>query len=268
MTLLKWLLVAVACFGGFVALMYVAQRSMMYFPDRVRTSPLAAGLPGAEEIELRSADGETLVAWYLPPRAERPVVLYFHGNAGALAYRVERFRAFAGDGLGLLALSYRGYGGSTGRPTEDGLIADGEAAYAYLAARHTSARIVVWGESLGTGVAVAVASRHAVGRIVLESPFTSAADVGARVYWFLPVQRLMKDPFRSDQRIGKVTAPLLIMHGARDTVVPIDLGEKLFSLANEPKQFVRFAEATHADLDQHGALVAFRAFLEKPAAGR
>jgi fermentation-respiration switch protein FrsA (DUF1100 family) len=236
----------------------------MYFPDRVRTSPLAAGLPGAEEIELRSADGETLVAWYLPPQGERPVVLYFHGNAGALAYRVERFRAFAGDGLGLLALSYRGYGGSSGRPSEDGLIADAQAAYDYVVARHPSGRIVIWGESLGTGVAVALASRRPVGRVVLESPFTSAADVGARVYWYLPVQALMKDPFRSDRRIGQVKAPLLIIHGAQDTVVPIALGEKLFSLANEPKRFVRLPAATHADLDQHGALTAFRAFLNDP----
>ncbi len=267
MTLLKWLIIAAACFGGFVALMYVAQRSLMYFPDRVRTPPLVAGLPGTDEVELRSADGETLVAWYRSPQGERPIVLYFHGNAGSLAHRVDRFRAFAGDGLGLLALSYRGYGGSTGRPTEDGLIADGEAAYGFVASRHAPERIVIWGESLGTGVAVAVASRHRVGRVVLESPFTSAADVGARVYWYLPVRSLIKDPFRSDQRIAKVTAPLLILHGAFDRVVPIDLGEKLFALANEPKQFARFAQGTHADLDEHGALAAFRAFLAKPPAG-
>lgn len=264
MTLLKWLVIAVAAFGGFVALMYFAQRSLMYFPDRTRTQPAAAGLPSAREIELRSADAETLLAWHLAPEHDRPVVLYFHGNAGALAYRVERFRAFAGDGLGLLALSYRGYGGSTGRPSEAGLIADAEAAYAFAAARYPAERIVLWGESLGTGVAVALAARHRVGRLVLEAPFTSAADVGARVYWYLPVQRLMKDPFRSDRLIGAVKAPLLILHGARDAVVPIEFGEQLFALANEPKRFARFVEATHHDLDAHGAMAEFRAFLSEP----
>ena len=143
---------------------------------------------------------------------------------------------------GVVALSYRGYGGSTGSPSETGLIADAQAAYAFATARMPPERIVVWGELLGTGVAVALASTHRVGRLVLESPFTSAADVGARVYWYLPVQLLMKDPFRSDERIGKVTAPLLVLHGARDNVVPIALGERLFARANEPKRFVRFAE--------------------------
>jgi fermentation-respiration switch protein FrsA (DUF1100 family) len=264
MGLLKWLLIAAAAFGGLVALMYVAQRSLMYFPERLRTSPAMAGLPAATEIALETADGETLVAWHMPPRDGRPVVLYFHGNAGALRYRVDRFQAFAADGLGLVALSYRGYGGSTGSPTEMGLIADAAAAYAYAAERYPAERIVVWGESLGSGVAVALAAMRPVGRVVLEAPFTSAADVAARVYWFLPVRPLMKDPFRSDLRIGKVAAPLLILHGERDRVVPFALGERLFGLANEPKRFARFAEASHSDLDAHGGLAAFRAFLDEP----
>jgi pimeloyl-ACP methyl ester carboxylesterase len=263
MTLFKWLVVAAAAFGGFVALMYMAQRSLMYFPERLRVPPAAAGLPAAEEVELRTADGETIIAWHLPPRGERPMVLYFHGNGGSLRYRVERFRAFADDGLGLVALSYRGYGGSSGSPSEAGLIADAEAAYAFAIVRYPAARIVVWGESLGSGVAVALAARHPIGRVVLESAFTSAADVGAPAYWFLPVRLLMKDPFRSDARIGKVKVPLLMLHGVRDTVVPIALGERLFALANEPKRFVRFAEADHSNLDQHGAQAAFRAFLNE-----
>src|SRR5262249_44262787 len=130
MLLPKALIIAVACFGGFVALLYVAQRGLLYHPDRTRTAPATAGFPLAHEIELATADGERLVAWHIEPQGERPVVLYFPGNAGALAYRIARFQAFAAEGLGLVAVSYRGYGGSTGRPTEDGLIADAEAAYA------------------------------------------------------------------------------------------------------------------------------------------
>ena len=132
-----------------------------------------------------------------------------------------------------------------------------------LSPSYPAARIVVWGESLGAGVAVALAVHHPVGRMVLESPFTSAAAVAARVYWFLPVRTLMKDPFRSDLRIGKVRVPLLILHGARDTVVPFVLGERLFALANEPKRLVRFDGGDHSNLDQHGAQAAFRAFLNE-----
>ena len=117
---------------------------------------------------------------------------------------------------------------------------------------------MLWGDSLGTGVAVALAATHKVGGVVLEAPFTSAADVGAAAYWFLPVRLLMKDPFHSDARIGEVTAPLLILHGARDAVVPIELGERLFALANEPKRFVRFADGGHVNLDQFGAQAAVR----------
>ena len=263
MALLKWLLIAVACFGGLVAVMYVAQRSLMYFPERLRTAPAAAGLPAAEEILLDTADGEKVIVWHMPPRGDRPVVLYFHGNGGSLRYRVDRFQGLTADGMGLVALSYRGYGGSSGSPTEPGLIADGEAAYAFTTARYPAERIVLWGESLGSGVAVALASTHKIGRLVLESPFTSAADVGARAYWFLPVRPLIKDPFRSDLRIGKVTAPLLILHGERDRVVPFDLGQRLFALANEPKRFVRFADADHSNLDDYGAQAALRAFLNE-----
>lgn len=262
MTLLKWLIVATSAFGGLVALTYVAQRSLMYFPERLHTLPAVAGLPEAQEVRLDTEDGETVIVWHVPPRGEKPVILYFHGNGGALRYRVARFRALIADGNGLVALSYRGYGGSTGSPTEDGLLADAEAAYAFATVRYPAERIVLWGESLGSAVAVALGVSHKVGRIVLEASFTSAADVGrAHAYRLLPVQLLMKDQFRSDLRIAKVSAPLLFLHGGRDWVVPIALGERLYALANEPKRFVRFPDAGHEDLDLYGAQNAVRAFL-------
>ena len=240
MTLLKWLIAAAAAFGGFVALMYLAQRALMYHPETLRTPPAVAGLSDVQEIVLDTADGEKVIVWYAPPQRDLPLVLYFHGNAGSLRNRADRFRALTEDGYGLVALSYRGYGGSTGSPSEAGMIADAQAAYAFAAARVPPERIVVFGESLGTGVAVALAATQRIGRLVLEAPFTSTADVAARIYWYLPVRFLMKDQFHSDQRIGKVTAPLLVLHGERDQVVPIALGERLFALANEPKRFVRF----------------------------
>jgi uncharacterized protein len=124
-----------------------------------------------------------------------------------------RFRDLIDDGSGLVALSYRGCGGSSGRPTEKGLIEDARAAYAFAVARYPAERLVFWGESLGTALAIAMAAENTVGCLVLEAPFTSAVDVGAQHYWFVPVRLLMKDQFRSDLRAGKVTAPVLVVHG-------------------------------------------------------
>jgi fermentation-respiration switch protein FrsA (DUF1100 family) len=263
MTSLRSIVLYVAAFYlGLVALMYVAQRAMMYFPETVRTAPAEAGFPEAEEIVLDTADGERVIAWHVAPRGDRPVVLYFHGNGGALRYRVDRFRALTADGTGLVALSYRGYGGSTGRPSEEGLITDARAAYAFAAARHPAARLVLWGESLGSGVAVALAAEKPVARLVLEAPFSSAVDIAARVYPIVPVRWLMKDQFRSDLRIGRITAPVLIVHGDRDRVVPIASGEQLYSLITAPKRFVRVPGAGHEDLGAR-AVAEAKAFIDE-----
>jgi fermentation-respiration switch protein FrsA (DUF1100 family) len=261
MTALKWLLVAVLGYGGLLALMYVFQRSLMYFPDTRRTPPALAGLPQAEEVRLTSSDGEKLIAWHVAPREGKPVVLYFQGNGGALNLRVERFRWLIADGTGLMALSYRGYGGSSGEPSEQGLIRDAIAAYDFAVARYAPVHLVLWGESLGSAVAIALAADHKVGGLILDAPFTSAADVGAAAYPFVPVRWLIKDPFRSDLRIARVTAPILVRHGERDWVVPIRFGERLFALAREPKRMVRVPNAGHEDLDEHGAAQAVKQFL-------
>jgi len=262
MTALKSIVViAVLGYAGLLALMYVFQRSLIYFPDPVHRTAVQGGLPEAQDVRLTTDDGETLNAWYVPPRGERPVVIYFHGNAGGLNLRAGRYRWLAADGNGLLAVSYRGYSGSSGRPSEDGLIRDARAAYEFVRARHPGQRIVPFGESLGSGVAVALASERPVAGLILDAPFFSAAEIGANAYPFVPVRWLMKDPFRSDLRIGRVTAPLLVMHGERDGVVPIASGERLFALANEPKRMVRFPLGRHVDLDDHGAEAAVKAFL-------
>ena len=263
--MLKWLLIIVVVgYGGLLLLVYLGQRALQYFPERARTPPAAAGLPEAEEVVLDSSGGARVIVWHIPPRGEKPVVLYFHGNGGSLRGRVDRFRALAADGTGLIALSYRGYGGSSGRPTEKGLIDDALAAYAFAAARYPASRLALWGESLGTGVAVALAAQKPVGRIVLESPFTSIADIAAQIYWFFPVRLLIKDSFRSDLLIGTVTAPFLILHGDKDSIVPIALGDQLYKLITAPKRFVRFPGAGHNELAAYGALEAAKQFLSEP----
>jgi fermentation-respiration switch protein FrsA (DUF1100 family) len=233
----------------------------MYFPDPARTPPASAGLPQAEEVILTSSDGEKLIAWHVVPRGDKPVVIYFHGNGGALNLRAGRFNWLTADGTGLLALSYRGYGGSTGKPSETGLILDARSAYEFATARYPAKRIVLWGESLGTAVAIALAAENEVGGLVLDAPFTSAADVGAAAYPFAPVRWVIKDAFRSDLRIARVRAPILVLHGGRDPIVPISFGEKLFALAPEPKRMVRFPQAGHVDLDDHGAAKVVKEFL-------
>ena len=264
MTVLKWLLIAIMlAYGGLLALMYVFQRALMYFPDPKRVAPAQAGLPQAEEVTLTSSDGEKLIAWFVAPRGDKPLVLYFQGNAEGLPARAGRFTWLTADGTGLLALNYRGYGGSTGTPTEPGLIRDAEAAYALARARTPAKRIVLFGESLGTGVAVALGSTHEIGALILDAPFTSTADVGAAVYPFAPVRWFMKDTFHSDERIGRVSAPLLVLHGEQDSIVPIRFAERLFALAREPKRFVRFPGGGHVNLDDFGAAKVIKEFLAK-----
>jgi pimeloyl-ACP methyl ester carboxylesterase len=260
---LAWTLgIFLVAYCAVVVVLYLKQQSLLYpIPQTIRTAPAAAGYPVAEEVELRTRDGETLIAWHVPPREGKPVVLFYHGNGDTLAWRVPRFRRLTADGTGLIAVSFRGYAGSSGFPSEPGLLDDGEAAYRFAADKYPAERIAVWGYSLGTGVAVAVAGRHAVGRLILEAPYTSTVDVAAAQFWFVPVRWLMKDQFRSDQRIANVTAPLLVMHGERDSAIAIGFGERLFELAKGTKQLVRFPQGGHDDLDAHGAVETVHGFL-------
>src|SRR5580704_10387302 len=234
--MLNWLIAAVVLYSGFVALLYMAQRSLQYFPERGRTAPWTVSLTEAEEVVLDTADGERVIVWHVPPHEDRPVFLYFHGNGGSLRWRVERFRALTADGSGLVALSYRGYGGSSGRPAETGLIKDAEAAYAFAIARYPAQRIVLWGESLG------LRSRWRWQRKSRSGTWYSRPLSPRPPMWFVPVRLFMKDPFRSDLRVSKVTAPVLVVHGENDAIVPITLGERLYGVIRAPKRFVRVAD--------------------------
>lgn len=247
MLMLKWSLVSFAAiYLATAAGLGAFQRKLQYFPDSRLVSPMGAGLLGAEELRLAASDGESLVAWHVPPANGRPVILYFHGNGGALVDRVPRFRALIARGYGLLAVAYRGYGGSTGSPTQEGLMRDGEAAYAEALARgYESKRLVLIGESLGSSVATTLAATHEAAALVLDSPFSSAVDVAEARYGLFPVRWLMLDQFRSDLVIRDVRVPVLVAHGDRDGVIPIDLGRRLFDLANQPKTFLHVPGGAH-----------------------
>jgi fermentation-respiration switch protein FrsA (DUF1100 family) len=263
MIVLKWIVIVLAViYLGGVGVLYFKQREMLFpIPPVGRSAPAAAGFPEAEERVLTTADGEKVIVWHVPARPGRPVILFFPGNGDFLAGRVSRFKGITSDGTGLVALSYRGYAGSTGSPSEEGLLRDGAAAYAFTAARYDPSRIVAWGFSLGTGVAVAIASEHPVGKLILEAPYTSTIDVAASLFPIVPVSLLMRDRFHSDRRIAGVTVPLLVMHGDADPAINIAFGERLFAMAREPKQFVRFPGGGHDNLDDFGALETARQFI-------
>ena len=227
------------------------QRRLIYFPDTRTPGVAAAVLPGAEDAVLTTADGLELAAWYLPPAtdASRAVVIVFNGNAGNRADRAPLAAALARTGLGVLLFDYRGYGGNSGAPTEDGLAADARAARAYLINRPEvdAGRIVYFGESLGAAVAVALAAEHPPAALVLRSPFASMAEIARVHYPFVPAGLLLMDRYPSIDTIANVAAPVLIIAGEADRVVPPEQSRRLFDFAAEPKQFVLIAGADHND---------------------
>jgi hypothetical protein len=267
--LLRLFVIAGATYGGLLGLITLTQRALLYFPTTERVPPdIVPGRPaGLVEVTIDTPDGERLVAWHRPADPGQPTILFFNGNAGHLPWTMPRFRLIAERGLGLLAPAYRGYSGSTGRPTEEGLHRDAEAAYAWLAARVPPGEIILHGLSLGSGVATRLATARPARLLVLEAPFTAVVDIAARQFWFFPVRQLMTDTFVSRDWIGAVRMPILIVHGARDGLIPIADGRALFALAPEPKRFVAIAEAGHDDVWRFGLMDEIARSLDAIASG-
>lgn len=255
-------------YGGILAGLFFGQRRLLYRPGTARPELGELAALGVRETELATADGLALLAWYRPAPAGRPVLVYFHGNGGHIGHRSERLRRFAGEGFSVLMPEYRGYGGNPGRPNEAGLYADGRAALDFLAeAGVPPQQIVLWGESLGSGVAVRMAAERPVGGVVLEAPFTSVAAVAQCHYPFVPAARMVQDRFDSLAVIGRVAAPILFLHGERDRVVPIQFGRALFEAAASPKEAWVSPQAGHVNLARYGALDVAIGFIEGLAVG-
>ncbi len=258
--LITLLIVILSAYGAVAGLVFAFQRSLMYLPDR--SVPRTADWDAADmtPVSLSTADGLELLAWYKPAaRPQGPVVAYFHGNGGHIGIRVYKVRPLLDAGFGVLLVSWRGYGGNDGSPSEEGFHEDAEAALAFLAGDGVAAgRVVLFGESLGSGPAVRLGAELAaagtpVAGIVLEAPFTSAAATAQYHYPWLPAYWLVLDRYESVRRIAGVSAPVLIVHGERDQVVPTRLGRRLLAAAREPKEGVFLPEAGHNDLFEHGA---------------
>ena len=224
--------------------MFMVQRSLQYFPPSEIISPDISGL--SEEF-IETADGERLFALYIPPSDEDvPVILIFHGNGGAGEFSHNRLSFFSGLGYGVLLPYYRGYGRSSGSPTESGLIMDGLTSFDFLLSRGISSdRIILVGESLGSAVAVRVGALRDERAVILEGGFSSAADIASYRYPLLPVSLLMLDQYHSLDYIGSIDSPLLMFHGTSDRVVPFRFGRLLYDRASFPKRFVSVEDASH-----------------------
>jgi len=263
MTILaKLALTAVLVYAALCAALFLMQRRMLYVPDRTAVTPAEAGLEQAQEVTVTTADGLALTGWWLEAADDRPVLLYFQGNGGSIAGRAGKAEIMRTNGYSVLLAGYRGYGGNPGSPSEAGLIADGAAWLDHLLDRgFRPGQFVLYGESLGSGVATALAAERDVGAVVLEAPFSSIRAIAEKRYWFVPVRWLLRDPFDSLARIGRVTVPLLIVHGDADTLIPLEHGERLFAAANEPKRLEIIKGATHTSLVEAGAFLEVDRFL-------
>lgn len=260
---------AALAMGLLALLVPVLQQKLMYFPDARYFTPAQAGLVGVTERVIETADGARVLAWYAPARSGSPTILYFHGNAGALEARSERIRKYMAHGLGVFMMTYRGFGGSSGKPSEAANVADALQAYDNLVASGVpAADIVVYGESLGTSVAVQVAGARPVAGLVLDAPYTSMVDLAALHHPWIPGRWFMTDRYETRQHIANVTAPLLVLHGERDTIVPIEMGREIFGLAEAPKTLRTFPQAGHDDHYKFGSYDALFAWLAELRAGR
>jgi fermentation-respiration switch protein FrsA (DUF1100 family) len=247
----QMLFVALAVVALMLVLIWAGQRRVIYFPFGGTPRPADYGMPDAEAVTIRTADGVDLGAWFIPAAAPATgfTVIVFNGNAGHRGFRVPLARALSARGIATLLLDYRGFGGNPGSPSETGLMQDARAARAWLDARRGVARdrIVYFGESLGSGVAVQLAAEQPPAAVIVRSPYTSLADIGRLHYPFLPVGLLLRDRFSAIDAVRRVHVPVLVIAGERDSIIPASNSERLFAAAHEPKRLEIIPGADHND---------------------
>lgn len=228
----KIALISLVCIAALYLLAFLFQRSLIYPAPRGAPPPVGA-FPGFEEVRLETADGLDLRALYRPARAGQPTLIFFHGNGDSLGGAELATSALSANGYGLLLPEYRGYGGNPGAPTEAGLYLDGRAALRWLDDRGVPPdQTVLIGNSIGSGVAIQLATEQPVAGLVIVSGFTSLADVAAQHMWLFPVRLLLRDRYENRVKLARVRAPVLILHGTEDTLIPPTHGEALAGAAS------------------------------------
>lgn len=250
---------AIAFYLFFLLVVYLLQRHLIYFPEQETPSPIDAGVPEMQTIALQTDDGLTLTAWYhLSSQPYLPTLLYLHGNAGHIGYRSMLIKSYLNKGYGVLLLTYRGFSGNPGSPSEEGLYKDARAAIQFLHAKGISDTcIVLFGESLGCAVAVQMATEYNVGALILQSPFTSLVDIGRFHYPFLPVKWLIRDKFDSSVKINLIRCPVLIIEAENDNIVPPAFTQRLYEGISTPKKLLVIPNKGHNDLDEPAAVIHF-----------
>lgn len=263
MGMIKFLTTASCGYALIVAIMFFMQRSLLYFPHTDLGPPASYGLSDAmEQLSLTTSDDVRVTAWYQPAQAGRPTLVHFHGNGGHLGFRASFFSEAVRRGYGVMALSYRGYGTSAGTPTEHGFYADAAAALDYLTAQGViDDDIILYGESLGSGVAMHMGNGRAFQAIILQAPFTSVAARAAEIYWWLPVKWMIKDHYNSIGKVDNLHSPLLVLVAKNDHVIPPSHSEQLFEAASMRKEIRYFDDIGHNDFDPTASLDAMDAFL-------
>lgn len=241
------LIVCCISFSIIMVLLYGFQRRLIYFPESQTPRLQDYQATDMTTVLLRTNDNIELTSWYKPAIDNQPTILFLHGNAGHIGYRMPLVRQFIRAGFGVFLLEYRGYGGNKGSPSEQGLYEDGRTALQFLYQKGIkSKQIVLYGESLGTGITTKLAVEHPVCSVILQSPFTSLVSLSRYHYPWIIIKP--KDRFDSLARIKNIHAPLLVLHGKRDQVVPFSEGLTIFTQANEPKKMLEFDKKNHNDL--------------------
>lgn len=231
--MLNFLLLAVVGYGTLILLVMWRETSFIYYPER----ELDGQYPGAEDVWLTASDGTKLHSWFIPARKHSELtVLFCHGNAGNISHRFEKIDILRESGANVLIFDYRGFGRSAGTPNEVGTYRDAQAAYDYLTSR--AAKIVLYGESLGAAVAVDLATKNRTAGVIIEGAFTSTADVGRKLFPYLPVGLLVRNRYDTLSKIGRVNAPLLMFHSRDDEFFSMRHANRLLAAAREPKRLV------------------------------
>ena len=262
--------IALVALIGYVALFALLVVGDSYFVYQARpgpSEPVEAGLEGFARHTLDVAGLPIISYWENASGGDGPTLLYFHGNGGGLHLHTPMLAAIAKHGLHIVAVEYPGYPGGDGRPSEALLVAQAVALYDHIAAREDRTP-AIWGFSLGSGVATQLAAQRTPASLVLEAPFTAVVDRAAELFPIIPVHRTMRNTYRSREYIGKITAPIFIMHGDTDYIIPIRHGRALFAMANEPKSFHEYPGFGHLDLMDSAAYADAVAFVRASAQPR
>jgi len=257
----KWaLLLLVVLYAAVHAYMFFFQRSLQYDVAGETLSPNELGLQGIEVVSIPTGDNKVLHAWYAPSSQGKPTIIYYRGNTGSFTREHERFSQFMADGYGFLSLDYRGFPGSPGVLNQTNILQDALAAFDWVAARDQN--ILLWGRSLGSGVATYVASQRDALALALETPYTATVDVALERYPFLLVDMVMEDKFPSREWIKKVEEPLFVGHGTNDQVISVGNGERLFAMAPNAQTLWIYEGGNHDSLWADGIWAQVKPFYE------